>query len=220
MAEIVPSILEETIERFASKQSAVFKFPGLNRIQIDFADGVFTDRKLIPPSDLDLLNPIYHWEAHLMVQRPEEYLFDCKIAGFSTIIVHCEVFSNQQQAERLAQEIRKLKMTPAIAVKLDTDLEKLKPLVRFYDQVLFLAVHPGFQGGQFAENTYSRVKTLRSWGVNVKIEVDGGVKLEQVERLVQEQVDYIVVGSALFDMSGNILSPTENYERFDSAARK
>jgi ribulose-phosphate 3-epimerase len=216
MSYIVPAILEDTPEAFLSRQSSILKFPGVKRIQVDIADGQFTERKTISPSDIDILNPLYEWEAHLMVKNPEEYLFDLKLAGFNCVIVHFESFQSNDDIKKIADLIRSIKMSPGIAVSPDTAIEKVRDTIIYFDQVLLLAVHPGFQGQQFTEEVFGKIVTLRSWDLNVKIEVDGGIKLEQAQNLAEIQIDYIVVGSALFDLSGNILSPSENFEKFQA----
>ena len=220
MSVIVPSVLEDSIERFISRVATITKFPGVKRIQIDLADGKFTDRTTISASDIDLLNPMYTWEAHLMVQNPSEILFDLQLAGFNAAIVHFESFQDQSEIQRIASEIRKMKMSPGLAIRPETDINAIRSFVQYFDQVLVLSVHPGFQGQEFLESTYQKVQTLRSWNLSAKIEVDGGVKLEQAGRLAEMQTDYIVVGSALFDLSGATLSASENFERFQQAALK
>jgi ribulose-phosphate 3-epimerase len=220
MPEIVPSILEDNPERFATKQSAILKFPGLKRIQVDFADGKFTERKTLSPDEIDLLNPLYHWEAHLMVTDPQNGLFDLKIAGFGTVIIHFESFKSESEIKKVVDEIRGMKMSVGLAVNPETNLQNIKAVAGYFDQILLLAVHPGFQGQQFDPKVYDKIQELRSWNLSAKIEIDGGVKLDAIKRLTELGSDYIVVGSALFDMSGATLSPTDNFEKFHAEVLK
>ncbi len=92
MAQIVPAILEQTIEGFADKVSRMVKLPGVERIQVDFADNVFVPNKTLGVSEIDALNPAFHWEAHLMIDEPTDFL-DYQICGFKTIVVHFDAYN-------------------------------------------------------------------------------------------------------------------------------
>ncbi|MEK7161658.1 MAG: hypothetical protein AAB729_03130, partial [Patescibacteria group bacterium] len=104
MPQIVPAILEKTSEAFAEKLSLICKIPGVERIQVDFGDGVFIENKLLEVGEMDSLNPAFHWEAHLMVKEPNDFL-DYQICGFKTLIVHYEAFSSVSELIATIQTI-------------------------------------------------------------------------------------------------------------------
>ena len=86
MALIVPSILEDTPDAFREKLEAILTIPDVERIQVDVSDGRFTPRTTIAVRDIDILNPAYTWELHLMCGNPSQYFLDAKIAGFSAVL--------------------------------------------------------------------------------------------------------------------------------------
>ena len=121
MATIVPAILEKTKEGFLEKISKVTKLPGLQRIQVDFGDGSFIENKLLPPSEMDALNPAFDWEAHLMVKEPKDFL-DYQICGFKTLIVHYEAFSSVDELKKTLDEIKAMGFKTSVAINPDTSV--------------------------------------------------------------------------------------------------
>ncbi len=214
MALIVPAILEDTPEAFVKKLALVSKISDVKRIQIDFSDGLFTPRKTIQPGELDVLNPVFEWEAHLMVEKPTQYFFDCKLAGFTTIVVHFESVIDKGQFKDLVNELRDLKVSPGLAIKPDTEVEDILEVAALFDQVLVLGVNPGYQGQEMDEAVPEKVRKLRNSMKNVIIEVDGGVKFSNLKNLSEAGTDLFVVGSALFDPGQNDKSPVQNFEQF------
>lgn len=212
MAQLIPSILEENIDSFNSKIAAVLKIPEVQRIQVDFADGKFVPHSTVLPGDIDLLNPAYQWEAHLMVQDPGTYFFDAKVAGFSTVIIHYEALSENKLRE-LAAELKKMNLAPGLAINPETEIEKILALLEIFESVTVMAVHPGFQGKPFLLETFERVKKLRNTAKNVIIEVDGGVKMSNISEISAAGADRIILGSALFNSEEENLSPAQNYDR-------
>src|SRR6185369_914244 len=105
MAKLVPSILEATKDGFQNIYRQETKLPGVERIQVDFGDGEFVANKILPVDEIEPLNPAFHWEAHLMVKEPKEFL-DYQICGFKTIIIHYEAFGNK---EDLLQSVAAIK---------------------------------------------------------------------------------------------------------------
>lgn len=212
MAFIVPAILEDTPEAFRDKMAVLLKLPQVNKIQVDFSDGVFTPRKTVLPSELDALNPLIQWEAHLMVQNPRDYFFDLKLAGFSTVIVHYEAAPEKAELEKLVNELREIKLTPGLAIKPETSVEKIKDIADLFEQILILGVNPGYQGQQMDSAVPEKVKKLKNGQKNVIIEVDGGVKFSNLSELSEAGTDLFVVGSALFEPSQ---TPAQNFEHFN-----
>ncbi len=214
MAQIIPAILEDNIDKLNSKILAVLKIPEVQRIQIDFSDGKFTDRTTVMPDDIDLLNPAYVWEAHLMVQDPSKYFFDLKVAGFNNALIHYEAVSTEQFG-KICDELQKLNLTCSLAINPETEIEKILPILSLFESITIMGVKPGYQGQELAPETFNRIKKLREASKNVIIEVDGGVKLSNISELVAVGADRLIAGSALFkaepDDKGQTFGPTENY---------
>src|SRR3989344_2939966 len=137
MAQIVPAILEKTQEGFLEKVSRVVKLPGLERIQVDFGDGVFIENKLLSAADMDSLNPAFHWEAHLMVKNPSDFL-DYQICGFKTIIVHYEAFDSPEDLKKALEQIKTLGFKTSVAINPSTAVQALKGIEA--DQYLIMSV--------------------------------------------------------------------------------
>ncbi len=223
MAVIIPSILEETAESFKARASKIEKIPGISEIQVDFSDGIFAPHKTIMPQDLDILNPAFKWEAHLMAVDPKACFFDCKIAGFSKVIFHFEAAQDKNSLADLREKAKELKMSCALAVRPETEIEEILPYAADFEEILLLSVRPGFQGGKFIEETYGRLRKLRQGVGSAKIEIDGGIKPENAAKLAECGADFLVVGSELFEKAENgEIAPEKNFEKLQialSAAR-
>lgn len=215
MASIVPAILEEELGAFLDKVARVTKLRGVDRIQVDFGDGVFIERRLLPASEIDALNPAYHWEAHLMVQEPKDFL-DYKIAGFSSIIIHYEAYDNSRSLHEAIAAIKELGLKPGICIKIGTPVEVLKDFELHVSHFQLMSIHPGAQGTPFLEEVYDKIKTLRKLIPNAIIEIDGGVNFDNAKKLVDAGTDLLIAGSVLTrapDMS-------EAYEKLKAEIKK
>lgn len=217
MSKILPSILEDSPELFQKKLAEVLKISEINRIQIDFSDGKFTPRKTFEVSDLDGLNPAYVWEAHLMVEDPNQHFLDAKIAGFNALIFHYEAVSDKQKIQNFVTELRGLKISPGLAINPETEPEQIADILQIFDLVLVMGVKPGYQGQQMLAGTAEKIAKLKKLAKNVKIEVDGGVKSANIKQMAEAGADFINVGSALFDRgeSGTV-TPLQNFENLQS----
>ncbi len=216
MPKVVPSILEETLEGFDAKLAEVLKINDLERVQIDFSDGEFTSHKTISVSDLDVLNPAYVWEAHLMVKNPRAHFFDCKIAGFNCIIFHFEAIADKEKLTVLVDELKSYKIEAGLAINPETEIEQIYPYLHLFEQILIMSVHPGYQGQEFIESSFQKIEKLRKEAKNVIIEVDGAVKLDNAQRISELGADLLVVGSALFEKHEETDSPNTIFEKLNA----
>ncbi len=196
MAKIVPAILETAKDGFNDQLSRICKLPGVERVQVDFCDGVFVENKTLAVTDMDVLTPTIHFEAHLMAQAPMDFL-DYQICGFKTIIVHYEAYQSEDELFKAVRAIRGQGMEPGIAVKPETPvgvLEKFQADVKIF---LILSVQSGHQGGEFLPQTYERIAQLRKLCPNAIIEADGGLDEVNIKQVAACGADLLVVGSAL-----------------------
>jgi ribulose-phosphate 3-epimerase len=196
MAQLVPSILETTKEGFLNIYRQETKLPGVERIQVDFGDGIFVPNKILPVEEMDVLNPAFHWEAHLMIKEPRDFL-DYKICGFKTVIIHYEAFKNQEEILSAIKEIKSQGMEPALCVNPDTEISALGRFADVVRHFQIMGVYPGYQGTPFVEKTYGRVAELRSLMPNAIIEVDGGVSSGNIKQLISAGADLLILGSAI-----------------------
>lgn len=157
-------------------------------------------------------------DVHLMIVNPEKYLKDFRKAGADIINVHYESCKDKD-LKQILTDIKNLGAKPAITIKPDTAVEDIFEFIPYVDMVLVMSVFPGFGGQQFIENTYDRVKKLKSFIVekqfNTLIQVDGGVSLENTAKLKSCGVDVMVVGSVIFKSE----NPIETIARLKQRAQ-
>ncbi len=213
MAQIVPAILEHTKEAFLQKLSLVSKIPGVERIQVDFGDGEFVAAKLLSVDEMSNLNPAIHWEAHLMVKAPKDFL-DYQICGFKTLIVHYEAYASAVDVKQTLAEIKKMGFKAGIAINPETPVKVLVTMEA--DQYLIMGVVPGKQGQSFIQGTTDRIAELRKLKPNAIIEVDGGIKMDNVKQVADAGADLIIAGSAIVGQE----NPAEAFEKLKQMANQ
>ncbi|MBI5529901.1 MAG: hypothetical protein HY918_00160 [Candidatus Doudnabacteria bacterium] len=196
MSLLVPSILETTKEGFLATYAKEVKLPGVARIQVDFGDGVFVPNKILDIKEMDLLSPAIHWEAHLMLEAPEDFL-DYQICGFKTIIVHYEAYKSPEDLRQALISIKAMGLEPALCLKNETSVAIAAEFSSVVNHFQLMSVKPGFQGSPFLENTYERVKELRSMLPNAIIEVDGGINESNVKQLANAGANLLILGSSI-----------------------
>lgn len=215
MAQIVPAILESNREKFADKLYQLSRLSGVETIQVDFCDGKFVGAQTLLPKDIEPLNPIFYWEAHMMVREPSDFL-DYKMLGFSKIIVHYESYASETDLEKALSNIVALGLTPAIAINPETPVSTLRYHTDTIKHFTLLSVHPGKQGNPFLADTPTRLYELRKLAPNAILEIDGGITAREAGLLAQNGADQLAVGSALFSSD----RVQENFDALVQAALK
>lgn len=200
MIEIAPSILSADFTRLGEEIKAAER-GGAGLIHIDVMDGHFVPNITIGPlvvkaarraTDLPL-------DCHLMITDPDLYIDDFARAGASMISVHVEA---DVHLHRTLTAIRNLGVRPGVVVNPATPLVSIEEALPFVDYVLVMSVNPGFGGQSFIGASLDKVSRLRgmidSRGLNVHIEVDGGIDVNNVGDVVRHGAEWIVAGSAIF----------------------
>jgi len=138
-------------------------------------------------------------DVHLMILEPERYAEAFKNAGASILTVHMEVCPH---LHRNIQQIKSLGMQAGVAINPHTPVESLKDILQDIDMVNVMSVNPGFGGQSFIPHTMQKIRDLKKMitarGLHVKIEVDGGVTLENAHGLLHAGADVLVAGNAVF----------------------
>lgn len=138
-------------------------------------------------------------DVHLMIVEPEKYAEDFKNAGADILTVHYEVCSH---LHRNIQQIRSLGMKAGVALNPHTPVSMLQDILEDVDVVLLMSVNPGFGGQLFIPHTLTKIKELRQMidekELQVKIEVDGGVTLENARSIIDAGADVLVAGNTVF----------------------
>lgn len=172
------------------KQIEVLNASNCDLIHVDFMDGTFTENTSLSLEEMHLDKFTKPIEIHLMVARPEDYIEYCRMFNPKHFIVHYEVLKNPIDT---IIKITDNNMLPGLAINPETDIEAIKPLLKYVDMVLIMSVIPGKGGQNFIINTIDKLKILRKV-YKGRIEVDGGINDETIS-LVKEYVDSVVSGS-------------------------
>jgi len=171
-------------------------------IHIDVMDGVFVPNisfgfpilKAVRKHTSKVL------DVHLMIQNPDPYLEEFKLAGADILTVHYEACTH---LHRTVQKIKSLGMKAGVAINPHTPVSVLKHLMNEIDLVLVMSVNPGFGGQSFISDSFSKVTELKQLimdlGLPLIIEVDGGVNLENAMLLVGAGADAVVAGNFVFN---------------------
>jgi ribulose-phosphate 3-epimerase len=138
-------------------------------------------------------------DVHLMIVEPEKYIDDFKKAGADILSVHLEA---SPHLHRTIHAIREKGMSAGVVINPHTSVSLLENIVADADLVLVMSVNPGFGGQKFITNTYNKIYALKNLilGKNsrAKIEVDGGVDIENAAALVKAGADVLVAGNSVF----------------------
>lgn len=153
-------------------------------------------------------------DVHLMIEQPENYAEEFKKAGADGLTVHYEACTH---LHRNIQQIKALGMQAGVALNPHTPVSMLQDILHDLDLVLIMSVNPGFGGQTFIEHSYRKIKSLRRMidegGLTVKIEVDGGVTVENAPALIEAGVDVLVAGNTVFSSE----NPAETIKKIKAA---
>jgi ribulose-phosphate 3-epimerase len=138
-------------------------------------------------------------DVHLMINDPDRYLQQFKEAGADILSVHLEACTH---LHRTVQAIRALGMKPGVAINPHTSVQLLSDIIADIDLVCVMSVNPGFGGQKFIENTYEKIRALKQLieqkNSPAKIEIDGGVDLNNYKKLVETGAGVLVAGNTVF----------------------
>lgn len=138
-------------------------------------------------------------DVHLMILEPERYVESFKKAGADHISVHIEACPH---LHRNIQQIKSLNMKAGVAVNPHTPIDTLKDILGDVDIVLLMSVNPGFGGQSFIPQTLNKIRELRKIiddnKLDVKIEIDGGVTVENAKEILDAGAHVLVAGNTVF----------------------
>ena len=200
MKKLAPSILSADFSRLGDEIKAVEE-AGADYIHIDVMDGHFVPNITIGPLVVEAIKNVTNLplDVHLMISNPDKYIKDFIKAGSSILSVHAETCPHLQ---RTINHIRELGIKPAAVLNPSTSLSTLEYILEEVDMVLLMTVNPGFGGQKFISSMIPKIKKLRKLidekHLPVELEVDGGINLDNISKVVKAGADVIVVGSAVF----------------------
>ncbi len=154
-----------------------------------------------------------YFDVHLMIEEPEKFVEDFKDAGANNLTVHQEACPH---LHRNIQQIKSLGLNAGVAINPATPVSLLQDIIRDVDTVLVMSVNPGFGGQSFIPHSIDKIKEIKSLinstGSSAKIEVDGGISLENASEIVKAGADILVAGSSIFKSK----NPLETIEKMKS----
>lgn len=195
-----PSLLSAD---FANLQAAV---ETLNQSQadwlhIDVMDGMFVPNITIGQPVVKAIKKHANkpLDVHLMIMEPDRYIAAFKDAGADILTVHEEAC---RHLNRTVSQIKQCGMKAGISINPHTPVSMLENMVEYADLILLMSVNPGFGGQKFIESTYRKIEELnrlrQKYNPHLVIEVDGGVGIDNAQRLLNAGVDALVAGNAIF----------------------
>lgn len=141
-------------------------------------------------------------DVHLMIIEPDKYIEAFRDAGADNLSIHIEVCPH---LHRNIEQIKSLGMKAGVAVNPHTPVSLLQDIIADVDIVNLMSVNPGFGGQKFIPYTLSKIRELRKMiddkKLDVKIEIDGGVTVENAASILKAGADVLVVGSTVFKSS-------------------
>lgn len=211
MNHFAPSILSADFMQLENDINEVTK-GGTDYLHIDVMDGIFVPsisfgmpvlKCIRKKTDLFL-------DVHLMITEPERYINDFADAGADLITIHLEATKDIKKNIEL---IRARNLKVGLAINPETDVNLIKPYLKDIDMALVMTVHPGFGGQSYIEECTEKIVTVANWikedNLSCDLEVDGGVKLDNLKKVLDAGANVIVAGSAVF--KGDIKANTEAF---------
>ena len=201
MAEIIPSLLSVPLSEINSVVKVLQQ--SFTTVQIDVMDGKFVPEKHFSPIFVKNLKTKLKKEAHLMVADPEYWVPKYIDAGADSIIFHLEAAKDPYALIKIVKKQRK---KAGIAINPETPVEEVYHYLPYLDKVLVMSVHPGKGGQQFLISSLAKIRKLRKTNKKIDIEVDGGITLQNMQKVIRAGANNLVIGNALVkgDLEKNI----------------
>lgn len=220
MIKLSPSILAADFANLAKEIKKV-EDAGVEYLHIDVMDGHFVPNITIGAPVVKEIRKTADlvFDVHLMISRPDQYIDDFIDAGADIITVHYES-EGAKDLNAIIEKIKSKNVKVGVSIKPKTDVRVIYPYLDKIDMVLVMTVEPGFGGQAFIEEMHDKIKAVRKEivkkGLQLDIQVDGGVTPENVAKVVQSGANVIVAGSAIFkakDVKEAVKQFRENSER-------
>ncbi|MBO5152884.1 MAG: ribulose-phosphate 3-epimerase [Eubacterium sp.] len=208
MNYLAPSLLAADFARLG-EQMRIIDQAGAQYFHYDVMDGQFVPNISMGLPVLQSIRKVTKkkLDVHLMIEHPERYISDFSDAGADIITVHAEACTHLDQ---IVGDIKREGLMAGVALNPSTPLNVLDYILPEVDMVLVMTVNPGYGGQKMIPYTLDKIRELRGIvqrrGLSTDIEVDGGVKIDNVDQFLAAGANVIVAGSGIFkgDLAGNV----------------
>lgn len=200
MIQIAPSILSADFTRIADAVK-IAEDAGADLIHVDVMDGHFVSNLTLGPALVAALKDktTLPLDVHLMVENPGLFIPLFQEAGADWISIHIEA------SVHLHQDISSIKekgQRAGLVLNPATPIHLMNEIIQDLDFVLLMTVNPGWGGQGFIESCHKKIKHLKNWltgqKLEIPIQVDGGIKLDNLKEIIQDGADIIVMGSGIY----------------------
>ena len=212
MSKLAPSLLSANFYNLKD-DIEILQNNNIEYLHLDVMDGVFVNNISFGfpvINEIKKHNSHFIMDSHFMIIQPEKYIDRAREVGCDIFTFHYEAINDTNNIMSIIDKIHSTGMKAGISIKPNTKVEDIYKYLEKIDLLLIMSVEPGFGGQKFIEDSLLKVKKLKEYRDNNKldfiIEIDGGINSDNIKKIQDAGCDLIVAGSAVFknDINKNI----------------